>query len=89
MTTRATARWAFGSSFATLTRMSPRPHELSVPERILKLQDEWDAIASRADDVPVTSAQAAELDRRVKDHEAAPDDVVPWSEVKRSLRGDG
>lgn len=67
----------------------PRSQELSVPERILELQDAWDAIANRADEVPVTSSQAAELDRRLAAHEAAPDDVLPWSEVKRSLRGDG
>lgn len=30
----------------------------------------------------VTDAQKAELDRRLADHEANPDDVVPWSEVK-------
>lgn len=64
-------------------------HQLSVPERILALQDEWDAIASKADEVPVTRAQAAELDRRLEAHRAAPDDVLSWQEVKRSLRGDG
>lgn len=79
-----------GRGFAILDGMSkPRSHELSVPERILELQDEWDAIASRADDIPVTRAQAAELDRRLEAHQAAPDDVLPWSDVKRSLRRDG
>ena len=29
-----------------------------------------------------TAAQLAELDRRLADHEANPDDVVPWTEVK-------
>jgi putative addiction module component (TIGR02574 family) len=40
----------------------------------------WDEFADR--DLELTPAQAAELDRRVADHQANPDDVVPWSEIK-------
>jgi putative addiction module component (TIGR02574 family) len=38
------------------------------------------------DDVPVTAAMKAELDRRLADHEANPDDMVSWAEVKAGLR---
>lgn len=34
---------------------------------------------------PLTAAQAAELDRRLAEHEAAPDDVEPWSEVRAAV----
>jgi len=38
---------------------------------------------AKANQVPPPSEdQVAELERRLADHEANPDDVVPWSEVK-------
>jgi putative addiction module component (TIGR02574 family) len=30
----------------------------------------------------LTEAQRQELQRRIEDHEANPDDVVPWEQVK-------
>ncbi len=30
----------------------------------------------------LTSAQRADLDRRIADHKANPNDVVPWRDVK-------
>jgi putative addiction module component (TIGR02574 family) len=44
----------------------------------------WDGIVERNAVPPLTEAQKTELDRRIADHEANPDDVVPWSEVKAS-----
>jgi putative addiction module component (TIGR02574 family) len=35
--------------------------------------------------VPLTPAQRTELDRRLVDHEAHPDDVVSWEEAKSSV----
>ena len=35
---------------------------------------------------PLTDAQRAELDRRIGDDDAFPDDVVPWDEVKALVR---
>ena len=48
----------------------------------------WDDIAKRNHVPPPTEAQRAELDRRLADHEANPDDVVPWSDVKASALAD-
>lgn len=45
----------------------------------------WDDIAKRNAVPPSTAAQVAELERRLADHEADPDDVVPWNEVKASV----
>ena len=45
---------------------------------------------SRADDlaisaaVPLTDAQRAELQKRIEDDDAHPDDVMPWDQVKAS-----
>jgi putative addiction module component (TIGR02574 family) len=44
----------------------------------------WDNIVERNAVPGPTEAQKAELDRRLLEHAANPDDVVPWSEVKDS-----
>lgn len=55
---------------------------LSVAERLVLVEELWDSIAAST---PITDAQRAELDRRVADHEANPDDVVSWEEVHSSI----
>lgn len=42
----------------------------------------WDEFADR--DFELTPAQAAELDRRMVDHEVRPEKVVSWDEIKSS-----
>lgn len=56
---------------------------LSVEEQIELVEALWDNIAQHAVPPP-SDAQKAELERRLADHEANPDDAVPWSEVKKS-----
>jgi putative addiction module component (TIGR02574 family) len=56
--------------------------ELDVDEQIELVEAIWDGIVSRDAAPPLTLAQKAELDRRLADHLANPEDVVPWSEVK-------
>jgi putative addiction module component (TIGR02574 family) len=55
---------------------------LSVAERLTLVEELWDSIAAST---PITDAQRAELDRRLADHEANPDDVVSWEEVQSSI----
>ncbi len=55
---------------------------LSVAERLILVEELWDSIAAST---PITDAQRAELDRRLADHEANPDDVVSWEEVHSSI----
>ena len=59
--------------------------QLSVEERLALVQELWDSIAESAGELPLTEAQQAELDRRLAEHEAHPDDVVPWEDVKASI----
>ena len=55
---------------------------LSVEERIELVEEIWDSIAEAT---PLTEAQRRELDRRLQDHRANPDDVVAWEVVKASI----
>ena len=55
---------------------------LSVAERLVLVEELWDSIAAST---PVSDAQRTELDRRLADHKANPNDVVPWEEVKSSI----
>ncbi|MGH8688477.1 MAG: addiction module protein [Burkholderiales bacterium] len=55
---------------------------LSVEERISLVEEIWDSIAEAT---PLTEAQRLELDRRLDNHDANPDDVVSWEVVKASI----
>ena len=58
---------------------------LDVDERLALIEALWDIISAEESAIPVSEAQRAELDRRLADHEASPDDVVSWDEVRTSL----
>ena len=55
---------------------------LDIDEQIELVEAIWDGIVNRKAAPPLTIAQITELDRRLTDHLAHPDDVVSWSEVK-------
>ena len=59
---------------------------LNVDERLALVEEIWATICADAKAFPLTDAQRAELDRRVADDDAFPADVVPWDEVKASVR---
>ena len=50
--------------------------------RVALVHEIWDSIAAEATTMPLSEPQRAELERRLADDEADPDDVVPWEEVK-------
>lgn len=52
--------------------------KLSVDERVLLVGDIMDSIAADED---LTDAQRAELELRLADDDANPDDTVPWEQV--------
>ena len=58
---------------------------LGVEELLSLIEELWDSIAADSAAVPLTPAQQTELDQRLSDHQAHPDDVVSWQEVKSSL----
>jgi putative addiction module component (TIGR02574 family) len=44
----------------------------------------WDEFADQ--DLALTPAQAAELDRRLAEHKARPADVISWNEIKTATK---
>ena len=58
---------------------------LTVPERIQLVEDLWDSIAVSEVDIPVTTAQRDELDRRIEAHRVAPQSATPWDEARASI----
>jgi putative addiction module component (TIGR02574 family) len=60
--------------------------ELSPAEKILRLQDLWDQIHASVEPEPLTEAQAAEVDERLRNHRAGIGKSAPWSEVRDRLR---
>jgi putative addiction module component (TIGR02574 family) len=60
--------------------------KLDVDDRLALVEEIWASIVADAKAFPLSPSQRAELDRRVADDDAFPGDVVPWSEVKASIR---
>ncbi len=63
--------------------------DLSAPEKILRVQVLWDQIAQSPDDVDLTDAQRAELERRLRAHEKRPGDYSTWEELRQRLERNG
>jgi putative addiction module component (TIGR02574 family) len=55
--------------------------KLSVAERIQLAEDIWDSVAAETGELPLTEAQAAELDRRLADLARLPDAGESWPVV--------
>ncbi len=55
---------------------------LSVAERIQLAEDLWDSVAAETGELPLTEAQAAELDRRLAALAREPDGGEPWEVVR-------
>jgi len=59
---------------------------LSVPERILLVEDIWDSVAEVPESVTLTNEQKAELDRRLDAYHQNPDEGSPWGMVRERIR---
>ncbi len=59
---------------------------LSVEDRIRLVQAIWDSIAAEQAYPDLTEVQKRELDRRITDYEANPDDILTWEEIKASIK---
>ena len=62
---------------------------LTPAERLRLLEDLWDSLASAPEDVPLTAAQRAELDRRLDELDAEGPVGIPWDEVLNRIRNRG
>jgi putative addiction module component (TIGR02574 family) len=60
---------------------------LSVPERILLVEDICDSIAEIPEEVALTSAQKLGLDQQLDTYHRNPEAGAPWSEVRQRIQG--
>lgn len=64
------------------TQLLQQARVLDIDEQIELVEAIWDGIVSRGATPSLTEAQQTELDCRLADHLANPDDVISWNEVK-------
>lgn len=55
---------------------------MSVEDRIDLVKDIWDSVAIEAGLLPPSPAEKAELDRRLAEDDANPDDTISWETIK-------
>jgi putative addiction module component (TIGR02574 family) len=55
---------------------------MSVEDRIALVKDIWDSVAIDAGLLPPNAAEKAELDHRLAEDDATPDDTVAWETIK-------
>ena len=60
-------------------------NSLSIDDRIRLVDAIWESIEGETPMPQLTEAQKQELDRRLAEHEANPDDVIPWEQVKADI----
>jgi putative addiction module component (TIGR02574 family) len=66
-----------------MSDLRDRIEGLSPAEKIELLDALWESLET--DQVPLTDAQRAELDRRITRLQQDPADVIPWEQVKTGL----
>lgn len=55
---------------------------MSIEDRIDLVKDIWDSVAIEAGLLPPSTAEKAELDRRLTEDDANPDDTISWETIK-------
>lgn len=58
---------------------------LTTEERIHVAMELWDSVPESAASKGLTREQVEDLDQRLAEHEANPDDVIPWEQVRADL----
>jgi len=64
------------------TQLLQQASVLAIDEQIELVEAIWDGIVSRGAAPSLTEAQKTELDRRLADYLANPNDVVSWNDAK-------
>ena len=57
---------------------------LGLEERLKLVEEIWDLIGARDEEIPLTNAQRVELEQRVAEDDARPADTIAWDDVKAS-----
>lgn len=63
--------------------------QISAEERIELAEELWDSLAETPEAVPLTEAQAEELDRRIDAYRKDRDPGTPWREALRAIKESG
>jgi putative addiction module component (TIGR02574 family) len=63
----------------------PEIARLSVPEKILLVEDLWDSIATDESAVPMPQSHREELDRRLERYQANPGNLLSFDELQRRI----
>ncbi len=63
----------------------PQLQGLSMPERILLVEEMWDAIAAEEAGVPIPESHKAELDKRLNAYEANPGTLLTLEELQARI----
>ncbi len=63
----------------------PEIARLTIPEKILLLDDLWDSIASEELSIPVPQSHREELDRRLTEHEENPGKLLTLDDLRGSI----
>ena len=65
-----------------------KPEQLSVPEKILRVQDLWAEIAHSPQGAELIPPQREEAERQLLKHQSDPGEYAPWDEIRRRLEGE-
>ncbi len=60
----------------------PEIARLTIPEKILLLEDLWDSIASEESSIPVPQSHREELDRRLAEYERDPGRLLTLDDLR-------
>jgi putative addiction module component (TIGR02574 family) len=66
------------------TQLLQQASALDIDEQIELVEAIWTGIVSRGLEPSLTESQKLELDRRLADHLANPNDVIAWDDVKEA-----
>ena len=64
------------------SELTEQAKKLSIPDRILLVEEIWDTIAEENQAFELTEAQKQELDRRLESARANPAQGRTWEEIK-------
>lgn len=71
----------------TSATLPPDIRQLSVDERIELVSAIWDSVAEDNAPIQLTEGQKRDLDRRLADRKANPDDRRPWEQFEAEMLG--
>ncbi|MBI4681099.1 MAG: addiction module protein [Nitrospirae bacterium] len=63
----------------------PQIDKLSIPEKILLVEDMWDSISSEESVIPVPQSHMTELDRRLARHKSGPGELLSLDELRKRI----